>query len=202
MRRKSPKLNKLTRNQLLFFTVSLISFLYVLMSGSGCSDKGLNINTSSEGKLSIPFGKSYNYEEILVKRVVDGDTIQLENGERLRLIGIDTPEMHDSSKLYRDSRKTNQDVETIKKLGKKSYEFTRSLIEGKRIRLEFDVEKHDKYSRLLGYVYLKDGTFVNAEIVKSGFASLMTIAPNVKYADLFKALYKEARENNRGLWAE
>ena len=202
MPRKSKKLNKFTRNKLLFFTASLVSFIYVLMSGAGCSDKGFNINTSNEGKVSIPFGKAYNYEDILVKRVVDGDTIKLENGERLRLIGIDTPEMHDSNKLYRDSRKTNQDAETIKKLGGISYEFTKSLIEGKRVRLEFDVEKHDKYGRLLAYVYLKDGTFVNAEIVKQGFASLMTIAPNVKYADLFKALYKEARENNRGLWAQ
>ncbi len=169
---------------------------------AGCSDKGFNINTSNEGKVSIPFGKSYNYENILVKRVVDGDTIQLENGERLRLIGIDTPEMHESNKLYRDSRKSNQDIETIKKLGRMSYEFTKRLIEGRRVRLEFDVEKHDKYGRLLAYVYLKDGLFVNAEIVKQGFASLMTIPPNVKYADLFKALYQQARENNRGLWAE
>lgn len=168
----------------------------------GCSGKDSGIITSNQGKESIPFGKSYNYEDILVKRVVDGDTIQLESGERLRLIGIDTPEMHDSSKLYRDSRKTNQDVETIKKLGRISYEFTRKLIEGKRVSLEFDVEKHDKYGRLLAYVYLKDGTFVNVEIVKLGFASLMTIPPNIKYADLFKALFKEARENNRGLWAE
>ncbi len=176
--------------------------LCALISIAGCSDKGFNINTSNEGKISIPFSKAYNYEDILVKRVVDGDTIQLERGERLRLIGIDTPEMHDSSKLYRDSRKTNQDVETIKNLGRKSFAFTKRLIEGKSVRLEFDVEKHDKYGRLLAYVYLKDGTFVNAEIVKFGFASLMTIPPNVKYADLFKALFKEARENNRGLWVE
>jgi micrococcal nuclease len=168
----------------------------------GCSDKGLGVSASNEGKVIIPFGKSYNYEDILVKRVVDGDTIQLESGERLRLIGIDTPEMHESSKLYRDSRKTNQDAGTIKKLGRKSFEFTKSLIEGKRVRLEFDLEKHDKYGRLLAYVYLKDGVFVNAEIVKLGFASLMTIPPNVKYADLFKKLFQEARENNRGLWAE
>jgi len=62
------------------------------------------------------------------------------------------------------------------------------------------VEKYDKYNRLLAYVYLKDGTFVNAEIVKQGYASLMTFPPNVKYADLFLKLYQEARKNKRGLW--
>ena len=67
--------------------------------------------------------------------------------------------------------------------------------------LEFDVDRRDRYERLLAYVYLKDdGVFVNAEIVKQGYASLLTIPPNVKYADLFLKLYREARENRRGLW--
>ncbi|MBM3246520.1 MAG: nuclease [Candidatus Omnitrophica bacterium] len=150
--------------------------------------------------VDIPFGRSYNYDDILVKRVVDGDTIQLETGERVRLIGIDTPEMHESDKLYRDSQRTSQDVASIKELGRRSYLFTKGLIEAKRVALEFDVEKHDRYGRLLAYVYLKDGTFANAEIVKQGYASLMTIPPNVKYADLFLKLYQEARQNRRGLW--
>ena len=63
------------------------------------------------------------------------------------------------------------------------------------MRLEFDVEKQDKYKRLLAYVYLPDGTFVNAEIVKQGYASLMTYPPNIKYVDTFKKFYQEAREN-------
>jgi micrococcal nuclease len=74
-------------------------------------------------------------------------------------------------------------------------------VEGKRVSLEFDVERYDKYDRLLAYVYIKDsGVFLNAEIVKEGYASLMTYPPNVKYADLFRKLYQEARENRRGLW--
>jgi len=155
---------------------------------------------NGEVKLSIPFGKPYNYDDIYVKRVIDGDTILLETGERVRLIGIDTPEMHESDKLYRDSRRTNQDIQTIKALGRRAWEFTKNLVEGKRVRLEFDVEKNDKYGRLLAYVYLKDGTFVNAEIIKQGYGSLMTIPPNVKYADLFVKLFQEARLNKRGLW--
>lgn len=160
----------------------------------------IKVYYSQEGKFTIPFGKSYNYADILAKRVIDGDTIQLETGERVRLIGIDTPEMHESNKLYRDSQRTQQDISTIQKLGRRAYEFTRNLVEGKRVSLEFDIEKHDKYGRLLAYVYLKNGTFVNAEIVRQGYASLMTIPPNVKYSDLFLKLYREARENRRGLW--
>jgi micrococcal nuclease len=118
----------------------------------------------------------------------------------VRLIGIDTPEMHESEKLYRDSARSKQDISTIQKLGRRAYEFTKNLVEGKRVSLEFDVEKHDKYGRLLAYVYLKDGTFVNAKIVEEGYASLMTFPPNVKYADLFLKLYQEARNYRKGLW--
>ena len=142
------------------------------------------------------------YEDILVKRVVDGDTLLLENNQRVRLIGIDAPEVHQSSKLFRDAQRSKKDIQTIISLGKKSSEFTRKLVEGKCVRLEFDVEKFDRYGRLLCYVYLKDGTFVNAKIVEEGYASLLTIPPNVKYAALFQSLYQEARENNRGLWKE
>ena len=167
---------------------------------SSCNkDSGMSV--SAEGlKFKIPFGDNYDYTNILVTRAVDGDTLVLENKERVRFIGIDTPEMHESNKLFRDAQRSGQDVKTIQALGRRAYEFTKNLVEGKRVSLEFDVEKHDKYGRLLAYVYLKDGTFVNAEIVKQGFASLMTIPPNVKYADLFKELYQEARETRSGLW--
>jgi|SRR3989338_8677644 len=160
----------------------------------------IKVYHSEDGKFSIPFGKKYNYTDILVKRAVDGDTLELETGEKVRLIGIDTPEMHESNKLYRDAHRTKQDTTTIQKLGRRAYEFTKNLVEGKRVSLEFDVERYDRYKRLLAYVYLKDGTFVNAEIVEQGYASLLTYPPNVKYADLFLKLYRQARENHRGLW--
>lgn len=159
-----------------------------------------NFHSQEEVKWQIPFGKSFDYNNILVTRAVDGDTLVLENNERVRLIGIDTPEMHESSKLNRDAQRSGQDVQEIKQLGRQSYEFTKKLVEGKRVRLEFDLERFDKYKRILAYVYLLDGTFVNAEIVKQGYASLMTYPPNVKYADEFLGLYQQARENKRGLW--
>lgn len=177
--------------------VVLLIILFLLPLGLYCAGSS---TFNSQGRISIPFGKAYTYEDILVKRAVDGDTLVLEDGRRVRLIGIDTPEVHESEKLYRDSKRGGMDVRTIQALGKRSYEFTRKLVENQRVRLEFDVEKNDKYGRLLAYVYLKDGTFVNAEIVKQGYASLMTIPPNVKYTDLFKKLYQEARESKQGLW--
>lgn len=180
--------------------ITLLAVLAIAAATNSCDSSETHV--TSEQKVSLPFGRSYSYDDILVVRAVDGDTLKLENGERVRLIGIDTPEMHESQKLYRDSRKSGQDIRTIQALGRRSYEFTRALVEGKRVRLEFDVEKRDKYDRLLAYAYLKDNTFVNAEIVKQGYADLMTYPPNVKYVELFKQLYREARENNRGLWKE
>ena len=172
-------------------------------------------------ELKIPFGKQYDYNNIKCTRVVDGDTIELENGEKVRLIGIDTPESRNNSKTRRDSK----DIKTITSMGKKATEFTKKLVEGKQVRLEFDVGKKDRYGRLLAYVYFKDvcgggniiseivhGSFVlhvapheveihlNEAIIKMGYASPMTIPPNVKHAELFKKLYEEAMESKRGLW--
>ncbi len=146
--------------------------------------------------------KTNVYGDILIVKVFDGDTILLENGEKVRLIGIDCPEAYESDKLYRDIQRTGQDIKTIQEMGKKACDFTRNLVMGKKVRLEIDVEKRDKYKRLLAYAYLQDGTFVNAKIVEQGYAQPMTIPPNVKYAKLFQKLYQEARENKRGLWKD
>lgn len=147
-----------------------------------------------------------DYDHVFISRVIDGDTLELANGPRVRLIGIDTPEMYKSKKLYRDARRSKQDLETIQELGRRSYVFTRKLVEGKVARLEFDVERKDKYGRALAYVFIKsddsEEIFLNAEIIKQGYASLMTFPPNVKYVDLFRKLYRQAQENNRGLWRE
>ena len=184
-----------------FFNIIAIAALLILpaLFFISCNSSD-NASYSRQGIIPLPFGRGHDYSDTLVVRAVDGDTLKLDSGERVRLIGIDTPEIHESYKLYRDSKKTHQDIRTIKALGMRAFEFTRNLAEGKRVRLEFDLEKKDKYGRLLAYVYLKDGTFVNAEIVKQGYASLMTYQPNVKYADLFLKLYREARQNQRGLW--
>lgn len=139
-------------------------------------------------------------EYVYVNRAVDGDTLKLSGGERVRLIGIDTPELHYSAKLERDARRSHKDIKEIQALGAKSAAFTKALCEGKKVRLEFDVDKRDKYGRLLAYVYLEDGTFVNAKIVEEGYAQILTIPPNVKYSGLFLKLEREARDKRKGLW--
>lgn len=126
-------------------------------------------------------------EWVTVKRVVDGDTFVLTTGERVRLIGVDTPEtVH-----------PNKQVEPF---GQEASRYSKSMLTGQKVRLEFDVEKRDRYKRLLAYVYLQDNTFYNAKLVQEGFAQVATFPPNVKYADQFVALQREAREAKRGLW--
>jgi micrococcal nuclease len=125
---------------------------------------------------------------VKVTRVIDGDTIELENGDRVRYIGVDTPETVHPSKA-------------VQFMGKEASEFNRKLVEGKDVRLEYDVKKTDKYGRTLAYVYVGD-LFVNAELVKRGYAQIMTIPPNVMYQDLFLELQRGARKVKLGLWNE
>jgi len=129
--------------------------------------------------------------QVQVVTVTDGDTIWVccLNGQRekVRYIGIDAPE-------------TQHPVKGVQEYGHEAKAANRKLVDGKMVRLEFDVGRRDKYGRLLAYVYLEDGTFVNAWLVREGFAQVMTIPPNVKYKDLFLKLQREARDANRGLW--
>ncbi|MFA5500546.1 MAG: thermonuclease family protein [Candidatus Omnitrophota bacterium] len=139
---------------------------------------------------------------VYVAKAIDGDTLRLSTGERVRLIGIDTPESRYNNKLERDSKRSKKDIKTIINMGKEAAAFTKQLVEGKKVRLELDVQKRDKYKRLLAYAYLEDGTFVNAKIVEEGYAQVLTIPPNVKHADTFLKLQREAREKHKGLWNE
>lgn len=136
-----------------------------------------------------------------VARVIDGDTLKLSNGEKIRLIGIDTPEKYYGKKLLRDARRDGKDIRTIQGMGSKASKFVKEIIGNKRVRLEFDAEKRDRYGRVLAYVYLDDGTFLNAKIVEEGYAQVFTVPPNVKYADRFLELQREARKNKKGLWS-
>jgi micrococcal nuclease len=130
---------------------------------------------------------SFAQELVKVDSVLDGDTFRLENGEKVRLIGIDAPETHHPRK-------------PIEYFGKEATEFAKKMLEGKLVRLELDVQERDQYGRLLAYVFLKDSTFVNAELLKQGYAQVATYPPNVKYVDLFIEMQKEAREKKRCLW--
>jgi micrococcal nuclease len=145
-------------------------------------------------------------ETFKVLRVVDGDTLKIDymgKQESIRLIGIDTPESRVNSRAKRESQRTGEDMKTILAMGKEAAQFVKTLVKaGDKVSIEFDVEKRDKYGRLLGYVYLSNGKMLNEEIVKLGYANLLTIPPNVKYQDRFERAYREARENSRGLWKQ
>ncbi|MCD6062641.1 MAG: nuclease (SNase protein) [Flavipsychrobacter sp.] len=125
-----------------------------------------------------------------VTKVIDGDTFWIDDKEKVRLIGVDAPE----------SRNTGR--KKIGYYGKEAKAFLKSYLMGKRVELKYDVTRTDRYQRTLAYVYLEDGTFLNAELVKLGYAMVYTVPPNVKYADDFLELQREARENGRGLWGK
>ncbi|WP_255502060.1 thermonuclease family protein [Algoriphagus sp. AK58] len=129
---------------------------------------------------------------LLVTKVSDGDTFWVTHPsgkeEKIRLIGINSPE----------SRKTgNKDVEFY---GKEASAFAKQLLLNKQVRLEFDVQKYDRYKRTLAYAYLESGTMVNAFLIKEGYARATTYPPNVRYQELFQKLEREARSARRGLW--
>ena len=126
-----------------------------------------------------------------VKWVVDGDTVGLSNGEKVRYLGIDTPETH----IFRNGHFADDP----KPFGPEAAEFNRKLVQGKAVTLEYDVERLDKYKRTLAYVYV-DGLFVNAELVKNGYACVFIKSPNVKHADELIKLQREARLAQRGMW--
>jgi micrococcal nuclease len=123
-----------------------------------------------------------------VVRVVDGDTLLLDGNERVRLIGVDTPESVDRRR-------------PVEYYGKEASAFTRRLAEGKRVRLAFDQQRKDRYGRTLAYVHLEDGTLLNAEIIRQGYGQAYTRFP-FRYLEQFRAYEREAREQRRGLWAE
>ena len=141
-----------------------------------------------------------------VTRIVDGDTIKvfyLGNEESIRLIGIDTPESRVNKKTKKDAKRSGQDIETIIEMGMRATEYVESLVKpGDIVTIEFDVQERDRYKRLLGYVYLIDGRMLNEEIVKAGYANVMTIPPAVRYKNRFLKAFQEARESKRGLWED
>src|SRR3989344_5947281 len=123
---------------------------------------------------------------VLVTRVIDGDTIDIEGGQKVRYIGIDTPETVDPRK-------------PVQCFGVEASNKNKELVSGKRVRLEKDVSETDKYGRLLRYIYIGD-TFVNLELVKQGFAYASTYPPDVKYQSQFTEAQRQAKEQNKGLW--
>ena len=176
---------------LLITYLLLCSINTVLLAGAlflPPEDRGTMLSWYSTG-ISVQSGPYYT-----VTRVVDGDTFWVDNrsekGLKVRLIGVDAPETRNSGRKLKGY------------FGTESSDYLCSLIGGKEVRLEYDVSRYDRYGRTLAYVYLADGTFVNADLVKNGYATVMTTPPNVRHVDEFAQLAARARKRNRGLWRQ
>ena len=128
---------------------------------------------------------------VLVTEVIDGDTVELEDGNRVRLLGIDTPETKDPRK-------------SVECFGKEASNETKELLEGKRVLLQKDVSETDKYERLLRYIFLplEDGRvlFINDYLIREGFAKALNYPPDVKYNDQLRQAETEAKRLGKGLW--
>ncbi|MCP3926916.1 MAG: hypothetical protein GY714_30530 [Desulfobacterales bacterium] len=124
-----------------------------------------------------------------VKWVNDGDTIILTNKKKIRYIGINTPEVDHG----------NIKSEPFAHVAKKA---NVNMVMKSFINLKYDFEKKDRYGRILAYVFLKDGNFVNAELIKKGLAHCLTIKPNIKYKELFLRLQRTAMDKKIGIWRD
>ncbi len=126
--------------------------------------------------------------ETVVRKVISGDLVQLETGEMVKYIGVDTPELNlkegGSEFFARQAARYNQ-----------------KLVQLKKVRLEFDREKKDSKGNLLAYVYVKN-VFVNAELIRLGYAKARVTSPNDRYKSLLTDAERQARQNERGLWQE
>lgn len=127
--------------------------------------------------------------EGVVVKIIDGDTIHVRTAERIekiRYIGINTPEIHHPTRGEEPG-------------GRDASEANRRLVAGRHVRLELDVQSRDRYGRLLAYVWVGE-TMINAELVRQGYAQVMTVPPNVRYQRLLVDLQRDARQAGRGLW--
>ena len=136
-----------------------------------------------------------------VQRVTDGDTLVLENGEKVRLIGVDAPEIHDEENRNKiHAQKYGQDPRRVDEYAVKARNFAMEVILQQKVRLEYDWQRRDKFGRTLAYVYReKDHFFLNAELVKQGYGFAYTRFP-FKYLEQFRGYQVEARRNRKGMW--
>jgi micrococcal nuclease len=157
---------------------ALVSLALVLV---GCGESG---GTGPPRDARPPTG-----DDTTVTRIVDGDTLWVAPKTKVRLIGIDTPETQDPRR-------------PVQCFGEQATRRITELVPpGTPVRLVYDIERRDRYDRTLAYVYRRsDGLFVNAALVREGYAAAYTVPPNVAHVDEFVALQRKAREAGRGLW--
>lgn len=177
-------MNPRNKKLLIFFVGILIFFIGIGIGLKLGKIKYTPDNNFNEiKKTSEPTAVS----EAKVVRVIDGDTIEIEGGEKVRYIGIDAPE-------------TVEPEKPVQCFGPEASNKNKELVEGKTVRLEKDTTDRDKYDRLLRYVYVGE-TFINSELVKLGFARAWAYPPDVKYQDQINESQQEAKKLKSGLWA-
>lgn len=167
----------------------IIALLFAaLLTGCGTTS-GSSGNGDLDGIYSrYPELKGRPYTTVEVKRVVDGDTFETSNGDKVRLVGMNTPE----------TVKPNSPVE---KYGKEASAYTKQQLTGKTVHMFTDTGDKDKYGRLLRYVFIKgEAEMYNERMLREGYANTMTIPPNVMFAKKFVEVEREARNKGKGLW--
>lgn len=179
-------------NHILFKNKSILGYTFYLsfcITFYSC-EKIYEITFPWENESKTEINEQYKFYK--VKWVSDGDTFWIDDGtqsgQKIRLIGIDAPESID----YGDKLK--------EEFGEKSHHFVDSILKNKKVRLEYDIVKYDKFGRTLAYAFLEDGTFVNSKIVANGYAVKFIYAPNLKYADEIVQAEDSAYDNHLGLW--
>lgn len=159
----------------LFFILILIFFItFNIQAVEGNLNKTGNINLDS-------------LKQVTIKKVIDGDTVKTNEGETIRLIGIDTPEI-------------NWDSGTADFYGYKALKFSNENLLNKKVYLEYDQDKKDDYGRKLAYIYLQNGELFNIKLIENGYAHLLIVEPNNKYEERFKKIAKNTREEKIGIW--
>ena len=147
-----------------------------------------------------------NAQSCVLLAVTDGDSILArcqQTSERIRLIGIDAPELHHGEHSERQSNQYGQSDEQVRQLGKQARSHLSSILKiGETLELRQDREMRDRYGRLLAYVYTSDGTMINSRMIADGFATPMTIKPNTAHKLEFEQLYASARRERRGIWSQ
>jgi endonuclease YncB( thermonuclease family) len=150
------------------------------------------------------FSYSKRQDEALVVKVIASDLIVLEDGRRVKLIGVESAGAppHDYIKYDDKGHVIPEPVEPTISLQEQALTYAQDLLENKKVRLEYDVDAIDTSGYHYAYVYLPDGRMANTELLRMGFVKLKVIPPNVKYEDKFDAAYQEAKKEKRGLEGE
>ena len=143
---------------------------------------------------------SKKQEEVLVVKVTNSDAVILEDGRRVKLIGIESAGFPPRPVVEYDKKGMiiEQKQDTAIPLEEQAISYTRHLLEGKKVKLEYDVDARGADGRPLAYVFLPDGRLANAEFLRQGFVYLKIRPPNIKYADQLREAYTEARREQRG----